>query len=161
MTPSTVLVSLSLFNTLILPLNNLPWMIGGVIEAWISANRFSEFLGQETDAFDCSSSLEAQDPEREDSSAHVWPTGTRSASRDTESNGRKKVSRGAKQIAGEAIEGHADLAIELIGASFSYQDICSTQLGNVDQANHDAMINTLSTMTFSVPKVCQSTHHNP
>jgi ABC-type multidrug transport system fused ATPase/permease subunit len=46
LTPATVLVSLSLFNVLILPLNALPWVLTGIVEAHVSATRLAAFLHQ-------------------------------------------------------------------------------------------------------------------
>jgi ABC-type multidrug transport system fused ATPase/permease subunit len=44
LTPAVVLVSLSLFNVLIGPLNALPWVLTGLVEADVSAGRLAEFL---------------------------------------------------------------------------------------------------------------------
>ena len=37
LSPATVIVCLSLFGIIIQPLNSLPWVPNGVIEAWVSA----------------------------------------------------------------------------------------------------------------------------
>ncbi|RWS13438.1 multidrug resistance-associated protein 7-like protein, partial [Dinothrombium tinctorium] len=39
-----VFTSLALFNMLIMPLNALPWVLNGVIEAWVSIKRIQKFL---------------------------------------------------------------------------------------------------------------------
>lgn len=49
LTPATVLVSLALFSTLVLPLNALPWAAGGFVEAMVSAHRLAVFLDQVDD----------------------------------------------------------------------------------------------------------------
>ncbi|KAF8041794.1 hypothetical protein BT93_A0402 [Corymbia citriodora subsp. variegata] len=41
---ATVFTCLALFNTLISPLNSFPWVINGLIDAFISTNRLSRFL---------------------------------------------------------------------------------------------------------------------
>lgn len=43
--PATVIVCLTLFNILIAPLNALPWVLNGVLEALVSARRLAAFLG--------------------------------------------------------------------------------------------------------------------
>lgn len=45
LTPATVIVCLTLFNILIAPLNALPWVLNGVLEALVSASRLAAFLG--------------------------------------------------------------------------------------------------------------------
>ncbi|GAB2228243.1 hypothetical protein Droror1_Dr00010073 [Drosera rotundifolia] len=42
---ATVFTCLALFNTLISPLNSFPWVINGLIDAFISSRRLSRFLG--------------------------------------------------------------------------------------------------------------------
>lgn len=42
--PSTVIVCLSLFNILIAPLNALPWVLNGILEAIVSARRVAAVL---------------------------------------------------------------------------------------------------------------------
>lgn len=44
LTPGKVVASLSLFNTLILPLNSYPWVLNGAVEAYVSLNRLDAFL---------------------------------------------------------------------------------------------------------------------
>jgi ABC-type multidrug transport system fused ATPase/permease subunit len=44
LTPSVVFTSLALFNVLIAPLNAFPWVINGVVEAFVSINRLEAFL---------------------------------------------------------------------------------------------------------------------
>lgn len=44
LTPATVIVCLTLFNILIAPLNALPWVLNGVVEALVSATRLAVFL---------------------------------------------------------------------------------------------------------------------
>jgi ATP-binding cassette, subfamily C (CFTR/MRP), member 10 len=44
LTASTLFTSLALFNTLIAPLNSLPWVINGVVEALVSVDRLEAFL---------------------------------------------------------------------------------------------------------------------
>lgn len=39
-----VFTSIALFNMLIFPLNVFPWVINGLIEAWVSLNRVNRFL---------------------------------------------------------------------------------------------------------------------
>eukprot|EP01135_Chromosphaera_perkinsii_P006297 Nk52_evm26s485 gene=Nk52_evmTU26s485 len=44
LTPAKVFSSLCLFNMLVTPLNALPWVINGLMEAWVSCNRIQMFL---------------------------------------------------------------------------------------------------------------------
>lgn len=39
-----VFTSLSLLNMLIVPINAIPWVLNGVIEAWVSVKRVSSYL---------------------------------------------------------------------------------------------------------------------
>lgn len=39
-----VFTSLALFSVLISPLNAFPWVINGLVEAWVSLKRVSQFL---------------------------------------------------------------------------------------------------------------------
>ena len=41
---SQVFTSLALFNMLISPLNAFPWVINGLVEAWVSTKRVNAFL---------------------------------------------------------------------------------------------------------------------
>ncbi|XP_024537956.1 ABC transporter C family member 13 isoform X1 [Selaginella moellendorffii] len=41
---ATVFTSLALFNILISPLNSFPWVITGIVEAWVSIQRLQRFL---------------------------------------------------------------------------------------------------------------------
>jgi ATP-binding cassette subfamily C (CFTR/MRP) protein 10 len=47
LSPSKVFTSLALFNMLINPLNSFPWVINGLIQAWVSLKRIQEFLNLE------------------------------------------------------------------------------------------------------------------
>lgn len=52
LTAPVLFTSLALFNTLIAPLNSLPWVINGVVEALVSVDRLQTFLAlQEVRAF--------------------------------------------------------------------------------------------------------------
>eukprot|EP00891_Asterochloris_glomerata_P003413 jgi/Astpho2/3413/e_gw1.00054.14.1_t len=44
LTPEIVFTSLALFNVLIAPLNSLPWVLNGVVEALVSVRRLQRFL---------------------------------------------------------------------------------------------------------------------
>ena len=44
LTPEVVFTSLALFNVLIAPLNSLPWVLNGVVEALVSVRRLQRFL---------------------------------------------------------------------------------------------------------------------
>lgn len=44
LTPSKVFTSLALFNMLISPLNSFPWVINGLVQAWVSLKRIQGFL---------------------------------------------------------------------------------------------------------------------
>jgi ATP-binding cassette subfamily C (CFTR/MRP) protein 10 len=44
LTPSKVFTSLALFNMLISPLNAFPWVINGLVQAWVSLKRVQSFL---------------------------------------------------------------------------------------------------------------------
>lgn len=44
LTPEIVFTSLALFNVLIAPLNSLPWVLNGVVEAFVSVRRLQRFL---------------------------------------------------------------------------------------------------------------------
>ncbi|RWS30364.1 hypothetical protein B4U80_09452 [Leptotrombidium deliense] len=44
LTSAKVFTSLALFNMLIMPLNALPWVLNGVVEAWVSIKRIQKFL---------------------------------------------------------------------------------------------------------------------
>ena len=44
LTPSKVFTSLALFNMLIGPLNAFPWVINGLVQAWVSIGRVQNFL---------------------------------------------------------------------------------------------------------------------
>ncbi|XP_028396229.1 LOW QUALITY PROTEIN: multidrug resistance-associated protein 7-like [Dendronephthya gigantea] len=44
LTAAKVFTSIALFNMLIFPLNVFPWVINGLIEAWVSLNRVNRFL---------------------------------------------------------------------------------------------------------------------
>ena len=39
-----VFTSMALFSILIMPLNAFPWVINGLIEAWVSVSRVHDFL---------------------------------------------------------------------------------------------------------------------
>ena len=39
-----VFTSVALFNILISPLNAFPWVVNGLMEAWVSAKRVQQFL---------------------------------------------------------------------------------------------------------------------
>ncbi|MED6142128.1 ABC transporter C member 13, partial [Stylosanthes scabra] len=64
-----VFTCLALFNTLISPLNSFPWVINGLIDAFISSRRLSRFLScpehslNEGDTSSCSSSLLSKQPD--------------------------------------------------------------------------------------------------
>ena len=47
LTPSKVFTSLALFNMLISPLNAFPWVINGLVQAWVSMSRLQNFLNLE------------------------------------------------------------------------------------------------------------------
>ena len=42
--PIQVFTSVALFNILISPLNAFPWVINGLVEAWVSTKRVQQFL---------------------------------------------------------------------------------------------------------------------
>ncbi|GFX49240.1 multidrug resistance-associated protein 7 [Trichonephila clavipes] len=44
LTAAKVFTSIALFNILIMPLNAIPWVLNGIVEAWISVKRVSVFL---------------------------------------------------------------------------------------------------------------------
>ncbi|KNC50258.1 multidrug resistance-associated protein [Thecamonas trahens ATCC 50062] len=44
LTPTKVFTSLALFNMLLGPLNAFPWVLNGLVEAWVSAKRLARFL---------------------------------------------------------------------------------------------------------------------
>nr|QUF59457.1 ATP-binding cassette transporter Abcc10 [Brachionus angularis] len=44
LTPSKVFTSLALFNMLIMPLNSFPWVVNGLVQAWVSIKRLEKFL---------------------------------------------------------------------------------------------------------------------
>ncbi|XP_067143928.1 LOW QUALITY PROTEIN: ATP-binding cassette sub-family C member 10 [Centruroides vittatus] len=50
LTAAKVFTCLALFNILILPLNAFPWVLNGLMEAWISLTRLEKFMG--TSSFD-------------------------------------------------------------------------------------------------------------
>ena len=59
LTSAKVFASLSLFNMLVTPLNALPWVINGVMEAWVSCERIQKFLNAaEVAEFSYDSSLD-------------------------------------------------------------------------------------------------------
>jgi ABC-type multidrug transport system fused ATPase/permease subunit len=159
MTPSIVLVSLSLFNALILPLNNLPWIIGSVIEAWVSASRFCEFLQQDVHAITSCSQTDREGHETD--VACALPKVMALTHSNQQRNCTTDVTNAAQSSVDMPVEGtvagHADHAIQLISASFSYQNIRSCPRSNSGVASlRESMYdsNTLYTLTFSVPKVC-------
>lgn len=39
-----VFTSISLFNILLSPLNSFPWVINGLVEAWVSLKRLQNYL---------------------------------------------------------------------------------------------------------------------
>ena len=41
-----VFTSVALFKMLITPLNAFPWVLNGIIEAWISQKRLQEYISQ-------------------------------------------------------------------------------------------------------------------
>ena len=41
-----VFTSVALFKMLITPLNGFPWVLNGIIEAWISQKRLQEYISQ-------------------------------------------------------------------------------------------------------------------
>ena len=41
-----VFTSAALFKMLITPLNGFPWVLNGIIEAWISQKRLQEYISQ-------------------------------------------------------------------------------------------------------------------
>ncbi|OXA59126.1 Multidrug resistance-associated protein 7 [Folsomia candida] len=47
LTASKVFTSIALFNILINPLNSLPWVLNGLVEAWVSIKRINKFLQEE------------------------------------------------------------------------------------------------------------------
>nr|APD26503.1 ATP-binding cassette transporter subfamily C member 10 protein [Brachionus koreanus] len=47
LTPAKVFTSLSLFNMLIMPLNNFPWVVNGLVQSMVSIRRLEKFLNLE------------------------------------------------------------------------------------------------------------------
>lgn len=47
LTPAKVFTSLSLFNMLIMPLNNFPWVVNGLVQSLVSIRRLEKFLNLE------------------------------------------------------------------------------------------------------------------
>ncbi|RNA35298.1 multidrug resistance-associated 7 isoform X5 [Brachionus plicatilis] len=47
LTPAKVFTSLSLFNMLIMPLNNFPWVVNGLVQSLVSIRRLERFLNLE------------------------------------------------------------------------------------------------------------------
>ena len=44
MEPAKVFTAVALFNMLIMPLNAFPWVINGLIEAWVSVKRIEKLM---------------------------------------------------------------------------------------------------------------------
>ena len=44
LTAARVFTSIALFNILIMPLNSFPWVINGLVEAWVSIKRLQKYI---------------------------------------------------------------------------------------------------------------------
>ncbi len=44
LTAAKVFTSVALFSVLVSPLNAFPWVLNGLVEAWVSLGRVSQFL---------------------------------------------------------------------------------------------------------------------
>ncbi|KAL5111693.1 Multidrug resistance-associated protein 7 [Taenia crassiceps] len=68
LSPAKIFTSLALFNLLILPMNALPWVLNGVVEAWISAGRICQlFEGDNVTVCSVDTAFDSGDAPREQS----------------------------------------------------------------------------------------------
>ena len=162
--PSTVIVCLTLFNILIAPLNALPWVLNGVLEALVSARRLAAFLCPVDEACSVSHNMQREKPTavpRTRVQAGGQPE-VDDAGSDGSHNFRSfgwdavidEVEGGASQLSGRAAPSverlalAAEPAVQMKGASFAWgMDSC----GTAKTALHE--------LCFSVPKV--PTVHDP
>ncbi|WAR19116.1 MRP7-like protein [Mya arenaria] len=76
LTAAKVFTSLSLFLMLISPLNAFPWVINGLMEAWVSLNRVQEFVAlTDLDLEDYYSSSAGLEPRRKSTSSRASSPG--------------------------------------------------------------------------------------
>lgn len=159
LSPATVIVCLSLFGIIIQPLNSLPWVLNGVIEAWVSADRLAKFLSSENDEHDDLGGGGGGIPgHRRRARTHVpsvLPTEERSSesvvvAKDKRSPGGPDAFASASSDSGkglkEAKHSSVDTAVQMRNASFSW----SAAQPGADARTQDCSLVNLS---FSVPKV--------
>ncbi|KAL5967895.1 Multidrug resistance-associated protein 7 [Taenia solium] len=66
LSPAKIFTSLALFNILIVPMNAFPWVLNGVVEAWISAGRICRlFEGDDFAVYSVNPAFNADDTLRE------------------------------------------------------------------------------------------------
>lgn len=175
LTPATVLVSLSLFNVLLLPLNALPWVVGGLVEAHVSASRLAAFMAQREAAGaqhtpDGARAAEAADEFSEVGSVISSPH-ARSALLPAPGSARspvagitagvysfgweqvlqnplgRRLGKGSAGALSRASGSGAPLAVQLLGATF-----CGHATRSADLSREAHVV--LKDVSFTVPKVC-------
>lgn len=168
LSPATVIVCLSLFGIIIHPLNSLPWVLNGVIEAWVSADRLAKFLSSQNDEGRTSGSSGMPPPRRRIyTHLHnaVLPRPRSGASEEGSSEAigasrDKKSPGGADSFASvtgpvggdggkglkEAKHASVDTAVQMRSASFSWRTVSAEH--SAERHSQDC---TLANLSFSVP----------
>eukprot|EP00892_Ulva_mutabilis_P005343 jgi/Ulvmu1/3180/UM015_0221.1 len=153
--PATVIVCLTLFNILIAPLNALPWVLNGVLEAVVSARRLAAFLVPVENTSTISPDL-LRDKPTAVARTRVQARGSPVTKEETSSSSCQfrsfgwdvvidEVQSGSSRLAGRAVGSAerlalaAEPAVQMKGASFVWSA----------QAGHRS---TLKNLCFSVPK---------
>lgn len=161
--PATVIVCLSLFNILIAPLNALPWVLNGALEALVSARRLAAFLSPVKDACSVCPRLLRGRP------TSVPRTRVQAGGRQEAANASsdrscqfssfgwdaviEEVQNGSSRLAGQAaslaerLALAAEPAVQMKGASFAW----------ASEPGRSAK-NALQNLCFSVPKVSSLAH---
>ena len=99
--PAPIFSSLALFNSLRMPLNLLPTIIGQVIDAWASMKRMQDYLLAEEQADDFTWDKEGQSAVRLDHASFTWE---RTAAQDAAKNPQadKKTPKHEKRVSGKS-----------------------------------------------------------
>ena len=173
LTPATVLVSLSLFNVLLAPLNALPWVLGGLVEAHVSASRLAAFVSQRDVAAEHSAAAAVDGDSYVDHGSVASTPRVRGALPSPVGSVRSPVAgitagvysfgwdavlqasytdRAGKDSSGALSRksgGGAPLAVQLMGASFARQ--AAAHDAHTDAATQPPFA--LRDISFSIPKV--------
>lgn len=156
-----MIVCLSLFGIIIQPLNSLPWVFNGVIEAWVSADRLATFLSSHSDTDNNSgangniAAYRRRTHAVVDASTVPHSRVADDADSDTVGSFKEKKSPGGPEaavpVSGDSSKGlkdvkhgSVDTVIQMRSASFSWTP--ATETGGATTCS-------LCNLSFSVPKV--------